>query len=459
LRTRQAQTNFRLQLRNDNLLAWRFEIYNIENWVFDEGKELLRQEKGCGKGGGLTSWEWHPATDTDPALAYFDLSFFIAEGCVERAIVSAGGPKIKCVHSGIKFGRDIQPPDPPQSELNDGKAHDQQQPDLEDKAADLFERARTSATASYLSHSGTLTYTYPATFTPTPYVPMDWTGTNDTVTLTFTSIFTSVVSISARVTTYTTTIEVVESDTLPTPLPTPSASSNTQRSSSAKSSTTSSTSANPSCMVGVTFNTTYAAQSGESIWVAGSSPELGEWNVAKALKLNATSIPNQPTTWNGTVKLHNGENVSYKFVRVQKNGAAIWEADPNRNVLTPGCNQPLLVTGGPWQSTSIPCTSRNATFEVSVTTKAGESIYVVGSSAELGQWTANRAVALSASSYTASNPVWRGNVSLAVGQDVQYKYIKGGRDGSVVWESDPNRKLSVPSNCDGSLVQRDKWQA
>jgi hypothetical protein len=83
LRTRQAQTNFRLQLRNDNLLAWRFEIYNIENWVFDEGKELLRQEKGCGKGGGLTFWEWHPATDTDPALAYFDLSFFIAEGCRE----------------------------------------------------------------------------------------------------------------------------------------------------------------------------------------------------------------------------------------------------------------------------------------------------------------------------------------------------------------------------------------
>jgi hypothetical protein len=212
-------------------------------------------------------------------------------------------------------------------------------------------------------------------------------------------------------------------------------------------------------MVGVTFNTTYAAQSGESIWVAGSSPELGEWNVAKALKLNATSIPNQPTTWNGTVKLHNGENVSYKFVRIQKNGAVVWEADPNRNVLTPGCNQPLLVTGGPWQSTSLPCKSRNATFEVSVATTAGESIYVVGSSTELGQWTANRAVALSASSYTASNPVWRGNVSLAVGQNVQYKYIKGGRGGMVLWESDPNRKLSVPSNCDGSLVQRDKWQA
>jgi hypothetical protein len=386
--------------------------------------------------------------------------------------VSAGGPKIKCNARGNNNQSpiDIDRRAAPQP-ASDGEAHAQ----LEARAEQLHERARTSTTGSYLSDIGSSTYTYPPGFTSTPYVPMDWTGTNDTVIFTRTKVKTLVVPVSARVTTYTTTIPdvpesasyttyttvivVVQSGTSPTPLPTQPASSNSQRSSSAKSSTTSSTSANPSCMVGVTFNTTYAAQSGESIWVAGSSPELGEWNVSKALKLNATSVPNQPTTWNGTVKLHNGEKVSYKFVRIQKNGAVVWEADPNRNVLTPGCNQPLLVTGGPWQSTPIPCTSRNATFEVSVTTKAGESIYVVGSSAELGQWNANRAVALSASGYTASNPVWRGNVSLAVGQDVQYKYVRGGRDGAVLWEMDPNRKLSVPSNCDGSLVQRDKWQA
>lgn len=384
--------------------------------------------------------------------------------------MAAGGPKIKCEARGKNDRTDIDRRMAPQPTSN-GEGHTH----LETRAGQLHERARTSTTGSYLSEAGSSTYTYPPGFTSTPYVPMDWTGTNDTVTFTSTKVKTLVVSVSARVTTYTTTIPgvpesasyttyttvvvVVQSDTSSTPLPTPSASSNSQRSSSAKSSTTLSTSAKPSCMVGVTFNTTYAAQSGESIWVAGSSPELGEWDVTKALKLNVTNIPNQPTIWNGTVKLHNGENVSYKFVRIQKNGAAVWEADPNRNVLTPGCNQPLLVIGGLWQSTSIPCTSRNATFEVSVTTKAGESIYVVGSSTELGQWTANRAVALSASSYTASNPVWRGNVSLALGQDVQYKYIKSGRDGSVLWESDPNRKLSVPNNCDGSLVQRDKWQA
>jgi hypothetical protein len=369
------------------------------------------------------------------------------KGCVERAIVSSGGPKIKCVHSGSIFNRDIQPREAPQSKLNVRKAYHQQQRDLEDRAAELHERARTSATASYLSHSGTPTYTYAATFTSTPYEPMDWTGTNDTVTFTFTSVGTSVVAVSARVTTYTTTIEVVESDTASATLPT-----------SAKSSPTSSTPAKPSCVVDVTFNTTYATQSGESIWVAGSSPELGEWNVAKGLKLNATSVSKRPTIWNGTVKLHTGEDVSYKFVRIQKNGGAVWEADPNRNILTPGCNQPILVTGGPWQSASVSCTSRNATFEVSVATKSGESISVVGYSVELGQWNANRAVALSASGYTASNPVWRGNVSLSVGQDVQYKYIKVGRAGSVVWETDPNRRLSVTAGCDGSLVQRDKWQ-
>jgi hypothetical protein len=136
----------------------------------------------------------------------------------------------------------------------------------------------------------------------------------------------------------------------------------------------------------------------------------------------------------------------------------MWEADPNRIIVVPKCKQPGAVAGGPWQSAVTLCTVRNVTFEVTVPTKSGETVYVVGSSGDLGEWSFNRAIALSANAYTASNPVWRGNVSLAVGQDVQYKYIKGGRDGTVLWEADPDRKLSVSADCDQSLVQHDKWQ-
>lgn len=78
--------------------GWTFEIYNIDWWTSDGGDILKDQEKGCGA---LTGWEWHPETDTQYAYAYFNLPFFISDGCVERAIVSAGGPKIDCTGHGL----------------------------------------------------------------------------------------------------------------------------------------------------------------------------------------------------------------------------------------------------------------------------------------------------------------------------------------------------------------------
>ncbi|KAL4951589.1 hypothetical protein BDW69DRAFT_37651 [Aspergillus filifer] len=41
-----------------------------------------------------TGWEWTDATDDSYAKVSFNLPFFIAEGCVEHAIKSAGGPEL-----------------------------------------------------------------------------------------------------------------------------------------------------------------------------------------------------------------------------------------------------------------------------------------------------------------------------------------------------------------------------
>ncbi|KAL7946919.1 class V chitinase Chi100 [Trichoderma barbatum] len=71
--------------------GWTFEVYNIDWWSTDGDQFLEDQEKGCGA---LTGWEWHAGTDTSYPYAYFNLPFSIKDGCVERAIVSAGGPKI-----------------------------------------------------------------------------------------------------------------------------------------------------------------------------------------------------------------------------------------------------------------------------------------------------------------------------------------------------------------------------
>ncbi|KAI9688252.1 MAG: hypothetical protein M1822_001758 [Bathelium mastoideum] len=69
----------------------------MNGWVGD-GSGLHKQEHGCGA---LTDWDWHSVNGI--SWVTFNLPFFIKDGCVERAIVSAGGPKISCKgHSGLK---------------------------------------------------------------------------------------------------------------------------------------------------------------------------------------------------------------------------------------------------------------------------------------------------------------------------------------------------------------------
>ncbi|KAI0143938.1 starch binding domain-containing protein [Hypoxylon sp. NC0597] len=54
-----------------------------------------------------------------------------------------------------------------------------------------------------------------------------------------------------------------------------------------------------------------------------------------------------------------------------------------------------------------------------------------------------KAVTLSSSSYTSSNPLWKATVNLPAGQAVQYKYILVDTDGSMTWEADPSRTYNV----------------
>ncbi|GES66595.1 alpha-amylase [Aspergillus terreus] len=98
-------------------------------------------------------------------------------------------------------------------------------------------------------------------------------------------------------------------------------------------------------------------------------------------------------------------------------------------------------------------------FEELVTTTYGENIYLIGSISQLGSWNTASAVALSASQYTSSNPKWYVSVTLPVGTSFQYKFIKKRSDGSVVWESDPNRSYTVPAGCEGATVTvADTWR-
>lgn len=103
-------------------------------------------------------------------------------------------------------------------------------------------------------------------------------------------------------------------------------------------------------------------------------------------------------------------------------------------------------------ATCIAATTIPVTFNELVTTKYGENIYLVGSISQLGSWSTSSAIALSSTSYTSSNPLWTATINLPVGTSFEYKFIKKGTDGSISWESDPNRSYTVQTGCSGTTA-------
>lgn len=83
----------------EQLLDWKFEVYNIRGWSIDDhGERFYDEEGGCSA---ITDWIWADPNNED-ARADFNLPFFIKSGCVECAIASAGGPKISSQPQGFQ---------------------------------------------------------------------------------------------------------------------------------------------------------------------------------------------------------------------------------------------------------------------------------------------------------------------------------------------------------------------
>jgi glucoamylase len=131
-------------------------------------------------------------------------------------------------------------------------------------------------------------------------------------------------------------------------------------------------------------------------------------------------------------------------------------AATNTNWNNPG--SPSTPTGTATGGSCATPTAIAITFNEQKTTAYGETIYISGSIPSLGNWNAANAVALSASGYTSSNPKWSVTINFATGSSFSYKYLKKAQDGSVVWESDPNRSYTVNGNCAGTATQNDSWR-
>ncbi|KAJ8132711.1 hypothetical protein O1611_g908 [Lasiodiplodia mahajangana] len=110
-------------------------------------------------------------------------------------------------------------------------------------------------------------------------------------------------------------------------------------------------------------------------------------------------------------------------------------------------------------STACSVSSVAVTFNEVVTTVYGQTIKIVGSIPELGNWDVSSAPALSAAQYTDSNHLWTYTLNLAPGRSFEYKFVNVAASGAVTWESDPNRSYTVASaNCASTLSVATTWR-
>jgi hypothetical protein len=69
---------------------------------------------------------------------------------------------------------------------------------------------------------------------------------------------------------------------------------------------------------------------GQNVYVVGNQPELGNWDAASAVKLDATSYP----TWTGTISsLPSNTTIEWKCIK-RDVGAVEWQAGSNNSVTT-----------------------------------------------------------------------------------------------------------------------------
>jgi Starch binding domain/Cytochrome domain of cellobiose dehydrogenase len=133
----------------------------------------------------------------------------------------------------------------------------------------------------------------------------------------------------------------------------PTSTGNATRVRSSTSSTGITTAPSTACTaatrVAVTFNEMVTTDIGQTIKIAGSISELGDWDTNSAPALSADRYTSSDHLWTYTVTLSAGENFQYKFINVQSSGTVDWESDPNRSFTVPESCATAVTINDSWR--------------------------------------------------------------------------------------------------------------
>jgi hypothetical protein len=96
------------------------------------------------------------------------------------------------------------------------------------------------------------------------------------------------------------------------------------------------TNAAPACthakIVSLSFPVQVRTEWGDSVYITGSIPELGSWDLSRAVPLSAdkyTSEPNGDIWSGGDVEVAAGTTFEWKVVQKNRDGSWLWECGEN----------------------------------------------------------------------------------------------------------------------------------
>ncbi|GAA5014864.1 carbohydrate-binding module family 20 domain-containing protein [Kitasatospora paranensis] len=201
--------------------------------------------------------------------------------------------------------------------------------------------------------------------------------------------------------------------------------------------------------VSVPVRVTAATDPGDTVLLSGSVAELGAWDPAEAVPL--TTDGGGSSLWSATVPLPAGSQVQYTYLRRTGAGELVREDVPVRSVFVSANGH--LALDDQWNvADGNPVTT---VFNAEATTWYGQQLLVSGSLPELGAWDPAKAVPLSTSAFV--YPQWTGFATLPPDTALRYKYLTRDPDGTVTWESGPDRSTTTPPS-GGTLIVHDTWR-
>ncbi|KAL2070223.1 hypothetical protein VTL71DRAFT_13249 [Oculimacula yallundae] len=103
-----------------------------------------------------------------------------------------------------------------------------------------------------------------------------------------------------------------------------------------------------SCQINIVFNVNASTYFGENIYLTGSSPDLGSWNLDNAIPLSAGGYTAQRPLWSVDTYLEAGKDVVYSYVREQNCGQAPVRESVNRTLSVPECGGQRVVREDAW---------------------------------------------------------------------------------------------------------------